>query len=393
MSDIEGGQARPGRRLSVLFVSGTLQRGGAERVLSVLANALVATDAVTVLTIDSIRPDEYPLATGVTRRALGMVDASTGVIDAIRGNVRRVTALRAAVREIRPDVIVSFIHAVNVVTILATRGLGIPVVVSERCDPRMEPLGLSWRVLRRVLYPRASVVVCQTESVSRWMQAFVPVGRVVTIANPVGPQFVAADVEPTAPTGEPPFIVAVGRLVAQKGFDRLIRAYAMAQARHALRLVIIGEGPDAGSLAALARSLGVAERVEFTGRLAQPERVVRRATMFVLASRYEGFPNVLLEAMALGRCVLAFDCQSGPGDIISDGENGLLVRDGDVAALAAAMDRVAEDEVLRHSLAARALQVRIRYGQAAIAGTWRALIEDRTSMAPAGGAQERALHE
>lgn len=358
-----------GTTLRITFVSASLRRGGAERVISTLASDLVSRHEVTLVTLEGATEGEYTLDGRVTRIALGVSGHSNGVLEAVRANVRRLASLRRAIRGSRPDVVVSFIHRMNVMTLLACFGTRIPVIISERSDPRMAPLGRAWRVLRWLVYRTADVVVCQTGSAARWMHRLVAKRRVAVIANPV--RLVALGSAPHR-EGSAPTIVGMGRLSVEKGFDLLIRAFARTTARHTYELLLVGDGRERDHLEELARSLGVGDRVRFPGQVDDPDQWLAPAEIFVLSSRFEGFPNVLLEAMALGRCVVAFDCQSGPADIVTDGKDGLLVPGGDVAALAVAIDRVAADERLRRSLGTAALGVRTRYALPAIAASWEA---------------------
>jgi glycosyltransferase involved in cell wall biosynthesis len=166
----------------------------------------------------------------------------------------------------------------------------------------------------------------------------------------------------------------MGRLAPQKGFDLLIRAFASIAGQFKdWRVVILGDGPDRYQLAGLARSLWVERQVTFAGYQSDPLAWLRHASLFVLSSRYEGFPNALLEAMQCGLPVIAFDCASGPSEIVRHGTDGLLVPPEDVPALAEAMSRMAGNEELRRSLAQRATEVADRFPPGKIYASWLAL--------------------
>jgi len=132
---------------------------------------------------------------------------------------------------------------------------------------------------------------------------------------------------------EPPVVVAAGRLTRQKGFDVLLRAFALARARRPMRLVVLGKGPEQGHLQALARQLGIADDVELSGHVCNPLPYFRRGALFVLPSRWEGLSNVLLEALASGIPVVATRC-TGSAELLDQGRYGSLVNVGDVDALA-----------------------------------------------------------
>ncbi|HEY2734777.1 MAG TPA: glycosyltransferase, partial [Polyangiales bacterium] len=162
----------------------------------------------------------------------------------------------------------------------------------------------------------------------------------------------AAEPTPLAISG--PFIVGVGRLERQKGFDVLLRAFAASPARHTHRLVLIGEGSEDDALRALAKQLGIASRLIMAGWLDNPWAVMRRAELFVLPSRWEGFGNVVIEAMASGVPVVVSDCSYGPKEIVRAEIDGLVVNTDDVDATSAALSRMLAEPSLRQRFAAAA---------------------------------------
>jgi GalNAc-alpha-(1->4)-GalNAc-alpha-(1->3)-diNAcBac-PP-undecaprenol alpha-1,4-N-acetyl-D-galactosaminyltransferase len=136
----------------------------------------------------------------------------------------------------------------------------------------------------------------------------------------------------------------------------------------------MGEGPERKTLEALATELGIARKVHWMGVVAEPEKVLNQAGIFVLSSRYEGFPNVILEAMSCGLPVVSFDCPTGPREIIREGIDGILVQAQDLDGLTAAMDRLMSDETERLRLGARATEVTDRFSLARIMAMWEDLL-------------------
>jgi glycosyltransferase involved in cell wall biosynthesis len=340
----------------------TLLGGGAERVLCTLANHWATSGhEVHAVTRPYDAPDFYRLHPLVTRsRAAAPLQQVQGA-----RYLLRVSSLRRAIAASRPDLVVSFMDISNVEVLLATRGLGVPVIVSERCDPLGRRIPVHHALMRRLLYRHAELVVVQTETVRRWAR-FLPPERVVTVPNFVEPPPLA----PTAVAREP-LIVAVGRLTDQKGFDLLIPAFhRMARAAPGWKLVIVGEGARRAALERQIAALGLGARVELPGITSDVPSYLRRAGMFVLSSRHEGFPNVLLEAMAWGTPVVATDCPSGPSDIVRHGHDGLLVPLGDLGALAAAMLRLCHAPDERARLGQNAPEVTARFGRERILAIW-----------------------
>ena len=150
--------------------------------------------------------------------------------------------------------------------------------------------------------------------------------------------------------GSAPVILAIGRLVRQKRFDLLIRAFREVLSELDARLIIAGEGPERESLQRLAKDLGIGEKISLVGFQANPYAFLSKADVFVLSSSYEGLPMVLLEALACGTPVISTDCKSGPREILDNGRCGLLVPEGDEGALAEGIVRLVRDKALQEAL-------------------------------------------
>jgi GalNAc-alpha-(1->4)-GalNAc-alpha-(1->3)-diNAcBac-PP-undecaprenol alpha-1,4-N-acetyl-D-galactosaminyltransferase len=361
--------------MRITLVISSLAAGGAERVLTSMANYWVErAHQVTLITVASADDDFYKHHPGIRRIALGLAGHSPHAVAAGWNNFRRLKRLREAIRTSKPDVILSFIDQANVLTLVASMGLGIPVIVSERIDPRHHYLGPIWAKLRRMLYPHAAAVVMQTDGVRIWAERFLKSHMVHVIPN-------AVSVSPVLHNGSPDvkrpggMIAAMGRLEHQKGFDILLKAFARCVRKHSdWSLIILGEGGERNRLEALAVELGITDRVSMTGQMQDPWKVLNGTDLFVLSSRYEGFPNALMEAMACGLAVISTDCPSGPREIIRDGIDGILVPPNDVAALAGAMDRLMADPAERQRLSAHAAEVAERFSTENIMDLWDGLL-------------------
>jgi glycosyltransferase involved in cell wall biosynthesis len=361
--------------MRIALVITSLGAGGAERVLIGMANHWAARGAsVTLMSFErpGTRP-YYKIDPRVALRQLDLVAVSGPLWRAAWQSVRRLAVLRRALCQIEPDVVIAFLAKINVLTVLASRGLRLPVIISERNNPDRQRFNPVWTWLRHRLYGWADHVVTPSEGVLGCFPAAIQArGRV--IPNPVDTP------AETPERGGSRVVVAVGRLVDQKGFDLLLRAFAaIARAHPDWRLVIWGEGPERARLEALRDELGLGERVALPGLTERPGQWVAEGEIFVLSSRYESFGNVITEAMAAGLPVIAFDCPWGPGEIVRDRVDGLLVPPEDVAALAGALTTLIVDPDRRAAFGAAARQGVQRFGREAVMALWDRLIADATS--------------
>lgn len=348
---------RAPRRIAI--VTSGLGAGGAEQVIAQIARHWSDADHdVEIVTFD--RPgdlvfNDFPA--GVTLHRLG-----------VQGVARRVTALRLLLARRKPDLVVSFLTKINLVAALACMGTGIRLICSERNNPERQQAHPLWNVALRAAYRRADAIVCQTDAVRR---CFTPAlrGRLVTIANPVPLPDVARPAEPGTR------ISAVGRLTHQKGFDRLLNAFATLARRHPTwTLDIWGEGPDRAALEARIGAFDLTGRVHLRGLSPQPRSWVGETDIFVLSSRYEGFPNALGEAMAAGLPVVAMDCDFGPADMVDHGRSGLLVAEDSDAALAEQIEVLIADPELRERLGRGARIAMDRFRAERILRQWDAVL-------------------
>jgi glycosyltransferase involved in cell wall biosynthesis len=241
--------------------------------------------------------------------------------------------------------------------------------------------GRAWieqAVARRVL-PWAEAIVPVGEAVRRDLAEHVPGvrGRLHAIHNPILPEDWERRRDAPAPhpwfeDGGPPVLVGCGRLEPQKNFATLLRAMALVRARREVRLVLIGDGPQAGALRELARQLGIAQAVVFLGRISNPFAAMGRADLLVLSSRWEGLPNVLIEAMACGCPVVSTDAPGGSREALLDGALGPLVPPRDPAALAEAIVHSLEKPPARAPLEARGAE----FGEARSVASWEVLLRE-----------------
>lgn len=349
----------------IIFVQAGLGAGGAEKIVNLLSrHRTLRGDRVTVLAMQGTPSRsffDYP----------GDVQVLTMSADNGFGMGARIAWLRRMFKELAPDLVVSFLTKVNVLVLAAAIGLRVPVAVSERNNPARQKMHPLWPVLTRALLWRAQALVMQTSAICETLPPRHR-ARSVVIGNPCAIE--GATDSPVPDRG--PSVVAVGRLTGQKGFDLLIDAFARVVAsKQDASLTIWGEGEDRQELEAQIKRLGLSRSIRLPGLSAQPFDWVESGGIFVLSSRYEGFPNVLAEAMASGHAAIAFDCPYGPSSLIVDGETGRLIKEDDVDAMAEAILMLMSDPAERMRLARAAKTGSERFALSQILAQWDELID------------------
>lgn len=360
--------------MRILFFVSSMHSGGAERVAATLSGAWARRgDAVTLVpTFTGKGMCFYTLNPGV--RLVWLADRMGWLGRKLFPAVAKWFAIRRLLRETQPDVVVSFLTNVNVMVLLATRGRGVPVLVCERTSPAFSQAAQGWLVrLRRKTYPWADAVVLQSPQATDTFSQMVPgLQRLLWVPNPLPPDLLDVDIPALANTGDRKQLVAMGRLRELKQFDLLIRVFSsLAHDYPEWDLTIWGEGPERANLQKQIDDAGMRERIRLAGRTRKPWQELASADLFVMTSRVEGFPNVLLEAMALDRACVTLDCPHGPREMTDDGRYALLVPLDDDHGLADALTQLMSDSTLRQAMGKRAgVHVRERYGLEHILARW-----------------------
>ncbi|NLY65292.1 MAG: glycosyltransferase family 4 protein [Alcaligenaceae bacterium] len=368
--------------MKIMLLVSSMNAGGAERVAATLANAWVRQGHQVVLMPCFSKGSGisfYPLDAAVQVKWL----ADDLPRQKWLGRLGKPLILRKRFKHERPDVIISFLTNVNVTALLAGKGLGIPVIVCERTNPVVSNnTGPLLKTLRNKLYPLADAVMIQTEAAARsFVEDVLPgLSKVVVIPNPLPDgieKMISGNIACCCDASERKVLAAMGRFVPAKQFDLLVDVFASVAPDYPdWDLCIWGDGPQRQVLLDKTRKMTCASRISLPGKTSEPWKVLSHAQAFVMTSRVEGFPNVLLEAMALGLPVISFDCPSGPAELTKQGTVGLLVRLNDRLELEKAIRRLLGDEEYRGVLGQRGKQsVWARYKLDEVLLQWDQLFE------------------
>lgn len=342
--------------MRITCIISSLSSGGAERVMSIIANYWsVYGKEITIITYRDER--RYPVFYELDKNIHYISIYHRRKLISI---IQFFFKLRKEIKKSKPDLVLSFMDESNVLSLLSTIGLKIPVVVSERTNPQKYFPAFYIRLLRRILYPYAKFIVIQTENIKQSFPKYFR-NKMVVIPNPV---IINSD-KITNPDYElkKPFILAIGRLSYEKGFDLLIEVFGKINELFPVwHLYIFGKGPQKESLMKLINDLKLSDKVHLPGETKSSQEIMKQADIFILPSRYEGFPNVLCEAMSVGSSVISFNCPYGPAEIIDDKNRGVLVKNEDKGELFKAIKYLIKNPTIRKQIGENARQIVQKFG-------------------------------
>ena len=389
----------PARSLRITLVIHSLNGGGAERQITSLAHHLADNSMLcTLMTLDHPGHDRYAVDPRVKRIGLDAMNSSRSVFESIRANRKRILALRQAIQESQPDCVVSFCDKMNIVALAACHPLSVPIVISERSDPRQQNLGWLWEAARRWQYPRCSACVVQTAGVAKYLRPILgnkkkieiipsaidpPLEQEAHKRKPVSELSKSSDASPkisktqatTSQNNQTKRLLYVGRLSYEKGPDRLLQAWSTLAAKHpSWKLSFIGDGPLESQLKHRCHELSLDNQVEFLGWQEDVWSHLYQSQAFVLPSRYEGFPGALIEAMYARLPIVTTNCSDSIFEMIDHKRNG-LVAENTSESLTATLDQLMSNESLQHQLGHAASEKAMHYVWQQIGLRWIKMIE------------------
>jgi len=340
-----------------MLVIGAFSYGGAERVMANIANYLAERHKVLLCTLFN-REAPYKISE--------KVNLKQGI--ATSGKIASFRELRKTAKEYKPDVVLSFLTQINIMTIISLLGTKIPVVVSERNDPNFEPAQKYRKLLRKITFPFATGYVFQTADAKKYFSYKIQKNGVV-IPNPV---FVENEIKPISVLESKKEFVAVGRLTIQKNYPLLIRSFSKVIKSHPeFILKIYGEGELKGELLEEIKKTKSEDNIFLMGSSQTIHKDIVQSYGFIMSSNHEGMPNALLEAMALGLCCISTDCPcGGPKEIIEHEKNGLLVPVDNIKEMQMAITKVIEDQFLARKISINARKTKEKYSLELIGKKW-----------------------
>ena len=338
--------------MKILFVIGTLSGGGAERVISVLANAVIESGNSAAIVTMNCNESTYAVNKSIQILSPSMHRYPRGI-----SFFARVFQLRKIIENYGPDHVVSFTAGINFYSIMACLGTRYDLICSERNDPNNDPGKKLNRIIRDIVYGAGKRFVFQTEDARRYFSKRIQKNSTV-IGNPVRSDL------PLHEESSGKKIVCVSRLEPQKNLQMLISGFAELVKEKTLdgySLHIYGKGSMLEELKSLVDSYGIGESVVFEGFKNNVHEEIKDAEMFVLPSNYEGMSNAMLEAMAMGLPVISTDHPIGGAKMcIEDGKNGILIPVGDKAAMKEKILFLANSPIERSKISAEAEYIQYR---------------------------------
>lgn len=354
--------------MNVVFFIPSLGSGGAERVVSVLASELARQGHDVHVAMLVNRNQNYHLEEEV---AIHYLDCERDKkLTVTKRYLKRVTKIRRLVQDLMPDAVISFMAETNIDVCIALTGIRVPVIVSERNDPALDPASWVKQLLRRVAYLKPAHFVFQTPDAKAYFSKRIQAKSSI-ILNPLSTNL------PEPFKGERDLrIVSVGRLHPQKNIPLLLSAFASFVEEHPQYVLeIYGEGTLEERIKKRIQEMGLQEKVHLKGFCKDVHQKIANAAMFVMTSDYEGMPNALLEAMAIGLPCISTDCPcGGPRYLIQTNENGILVPIGEQDRLYKAMCYMASHRAEAIKMGEDAVQIRQAANVNSIVDQWQTMM-------------------
>ena len=356
-------------RKKLAFIIPSLKAGGAERVVSTLSNQLINTFDVVIIVLYNCTPF-YAIDKRVEIYFCKEYSNTLTFTNSIRNHFDLMKKCKKFIKNSNADIILGFTTTANIYSVLISKRINLPSIISERIHPDYNIVNHFWNIIRKAIYPKSNALVVQTHEIRNYFLSFIDEKKVVIINNPLAEELVGQIKRDASKVNH---IICVGRLDLQKNQELLIRAFSNIK-RKDWKLILIGEGQLRADYEKLIMDLNIVESVELAGNVYDVSKYYITAKIFVLPSNFEGFPNALIEAMSFGLACIATNCPSGPSEIIKDNENGFLIPVNDQKELEKKLQLLVDNTELQKQFSLKAIESASIFDAAYIADNWKELI-------------------
>lgn len=347
----------------------SLNAGGAERVVSTLANLLIKEYQVYIIVLYKCTPF-YKLDSNIKiAYCQTKYYPNPSLLKSVSNNFNLVKNLTTHLKTNNIDLAIGFLPATNIYTIIASKFTKIPCVINERANPEFNRINKVWQTIRKFAYPYSSCLVVQTEGTKKYFKNF-KIAEIKIIKNPLNSELLE---KRNTSIPKENIILNVGRLIELKNQDLLIQAFSNIDNK-GWKIILVGDGNKSDDYKELISTLGLQNQVILTGNKKDVSEYFNRAKIFAFTSKHEGFPNVILEAMSYGLACVSTDCPYGPSEIIDNNKNGFLIPVGDQESLEYCLTILMENSELRNKLGENAMESINAYDPSQIALKWSNLI-------------------
>lgn len=364
------------KKKHIAFVIGALSPGGAERVITNLSNSLVKDYKVTIITFIESDPF-YTLNESVNVvSCFKELKNPKSFLGSLKLNYAILKKVSKITKQEKIDLLIGFITQANIKAVLAAKLNRIPCLISERNDPLKNDIPKFWTILRKYVYPRANCLIVQTKKVKQVYERMIKAKDMVVLPNPISSEL--SKLRKEYSTDRENIILSVGTFNNDKRQERIISAFHQLQLRD-WKLILLGEGPNESKLKTLIKELKLTDKVEMIPKVRNVHDYYNKASIFAFASKAEGFPNVLLEAMHFGLPSLSTDCNYGPSELIINGENGFLSPVDNQAVFVEYLQKLVKNEDLRLAFSKKSQKTTEKFLDTYVTSSWRDLISQHLS--------------
>ncbi|HMC00860.1 MAG TPA: glycosyltransferase family 4 protein [Flavobacteriaceae bacterium] len=357
-------------RKRIVFIIPSLTAGGAERVVTILANNLVGIYDVEIIQLYNNKPFYHLDGKVSLQYCKKNYNSNSNWFKSIFNHIYMIRRVCSFTKD--HDIVIGFTTTCNVYAIIASKFSQIPCIISERINPKYSVENWFWNFIRKRTYPKSDKVIVQTNDVKTYYNRFIKENKLKVIPNPIDPELLKqVDINYKKEN----IILTIGRFSKQKNHKLLIKAFSNIPHDN-WKLLIIGDGQEKQAYKDLICKLQQEKSILILNKTNEIHKEYNRAKIFALTSDYEGFPNALIEAMSFGVPCISSNCPTGPSDIIEHNKNGLLFPVNDQKGLEKSLIELMNDEELRKVLSENAKNSTARLNVNRIANQWKTIIND-----------------